>query len=51
MDRIRNVEVRRTGVTRELSGRVGQYCSRWFGHVKRMESGRVVEGLEVGSER
>ena len=40
MDRIRNEEVRRrTGVTRELLGRVGQYCLRWFGHVDRMERG------------
>lgn len=55
MDRIRNEEVRRrTGVTRELSGRVGQYCLRWFGHVERMERGRVVERLwrlEVRGER
>ena len=55
MDRIRNEEVRRrTGVEKELAGRVGQYCLRWFGHVERMERGRIVKRLwrsEVRGER
>ena len=32
MNRVRNEEVRGTGVTRELTGRVEQCVLRWFGH-------------------
>ncbi|XP_068206360.1 uncharacterized protein [Palaemon carinicauda] len=39
---IRNEEVRvRTGVSNELAARVDMIVSRWFGHVKRIEYGRV----------
>ena len=45
-DRIRNEEIRRrTGVTRELSGRADQSVLRWFGHVERMEESRQVKKI------
>ena len=45
-DRIRNEEIRRrTGVTRELSGRADQSVLRWFGHVERMEESRLVKKI------
>ena len=45
-DRIRNEEVRRrTGVTRELSGRADQTVLRWFGHTERMDEDRLVKRI------
>ena len=45
-DRIRNEEVRRrTGVTRELSGRADQSVLRWFGHTERMDEDRLVKRI------
>ena len=42
MDRIRNEEVRRrTGIGREFASRVDQRVLRWFGHVERMDEGRL----------
>ena len=40
MDRVRNVEVRRVGIERELVSRADQRVLRWFGHVERMEYGQ-----------
>ena len=46
MDRVRNEEVRRrTGVVRDLAGRAEQCVLRWFGHVERMEEGRLVKRI------
>ena len=43
-DRIRNEEVRRrTGVEDELAMRVDRCVLRWFGHMERMEGGRLVK--------
>ena len=43
-DRLRNEEVReRTGVTMELPNRVDRNVLRWFGHVERMEDGRLLK--------
>ena len=43
-DRFRNEEVReRTGVRRELAARVDMNVLRWFGHVERMENGRLLK--------
>ena len=43
-DRLRNEEVReRTGVTMELANRVDRNVLRWFGHVERMEDGRLLK--------
>ena len=45
---------RRTGVLLELSNRAEQRGLRWFGHVERMEEGRMVKkilGSEVRGER
>lgn len=33
MDKIRNEQLRKAGVTRGLAGLVGQYYLRWFGHL------------------
>ena len=45
-DRVRNEEVRRrTGVTRELSGRAEQSVLKWFGHVERMDENRLVKRI------
>ena len=42
MDRIRNEELRRrAGIGRELASRVDQRVLRWFGHVERMDEGRL----------
>ncbi len=44
MDRLRNEEVRRrTNVTRELAGRVDMQVLRWFGHMERMDDGRMTK--------
>ena len=44
LDRLRNEEVReRTGVRKELAARVDTNVLRWFGHVERMESGRLTK--------
>ena len=37
MDRVRNEEVRRAGIERELASRADQRVLRWFGHVERMD--------------
>ena len=54
-DRIRNEEIRRrTGVLRELAGRADQSLLRWFGHVERMQDGKLVKRLvrsDVGGGR
>ena len=54
-DRLRNEEVRRrTGVLLELSNRAEQRGLRWFGHVERMDEGRMVKritGSDVRGER
>ena len=45
-DRIRNEEIRRrTGVLLELSKRAEQKGLRWFGHVERMDEGRMVKRI------
>ena len=36
-NRLRNEEVRRVQVERQLSGRVDQCVLRWYGHVERMD--------------
>ena len=42
LDRLRNEEVReRTGVRKELAGRVDMNVLRWFGHVVRMDNERL----------
>ena len=44
MDRVRNEEVReRAGVSVPLSARVDRMTLRWFGHMERMEEGRIVK--------
>ena len=44
LDRLRNEEVReRTGVRKELAERVDANVLRWFGHVERMEDGRLLK--------
>lgn len=52
INRVRNEEVRRTGVSRELSGRVEQSVVSWFGHVERMVTrimrADIYEWSEVG---
>ena len=43
-DRIRNEEIRRrVGVESDLVGRVGRCVLRWFGHIERMDEGRVAK--------
>ena len=43
-DRVRNEEVRRrAGVERKLSSRVDQSVLRWFGHMERMDDGRLAK--------
>lgn len=43
-DRLRNEEVRRrTGVYRELGAKVEQMGLKWFGHMERMEEGRLTK--------
>ena len=45
-DRLRNEEVhRRTGVLLELSNRAKQKGLRWFGHIERMDEGRMVKRI------
>ena len=55
MDRIRNEEVRRrAGIGKELASRVDQRVLRWFGHVERMDEGRLARRVmmaEVGGGR
>lgn len=55
LDRIRNEVVReRTGVVRELSRRADGRILGWFGHVERMEEGRMVKKIyraEVSGRR
>ena len=55
MDRIRNEEVRRrAGIGRELASRVDQRVLRRFGHVERMDEGRLARRVmmtEVGGGR
>ena len=41
MDRVRNEEVRRAGIERELAIRADQRVLRWFGHVERMDDYRM----------
>ena len=42
MDRVRNEDGRRrAGIGRELASRVDQRVLRWFGHVDRMDEGRL----------
>ena len=49
-DRLRNEEIRRrSGVLLELSNRAEQKGLRWFGHVERMEEGRMVKRI-TGSD-
>ena len=44
LDRIRNEVVRaRTGVRRELAGRVDMNVLRWFGHMERMDNERLLK--------
>ena len=44
LDRLRNEEVReRTGVRKKLAERVDTNVLRWFGHVERMEDGRLLK--------
>ena len=44
VDRVRNEVVRqRTGVGNELATRVDMNVLRWFGHVERMENGRLLK--------
>ena len=44
LDRVRNEVVRaRTGVRRELATRVDMNVLRWFGHVERMDNGRLLK--------
>ena len=43
-DRLRNTQVRdRTGVNKELAERVDKNVLRWFGHVERMDDGRLLK--------
>ena len=55
MDRVQNDKVRiMAGVTMALVGWAEQYNLRWFGHVERMEKGRVVRKVwesDVRGER
>ena len=45
-DRLRNEEIRRrSGVLLELSKRAEQRGLRWFGHVERMDEGRMVNRI------
>ena len=45
-DRLRNEEIRRrSGVLLELSKRAEQRGLRWFGHVERMDEGRMVKRI------
>ena len=44
LNRVRNEVVRvRTGVRRELAGRVDMNVLRWFGHVERMDNERLLK--------
>ncbi len=45
MDQVRNDEVRRTGVIKELAERAEQGLLQWFGHVERMEEERLVKKI------
>ena len=45
MDRVRNEEVQRTGVTREWGGRAEQSVLRWLGHMERMEEDWLVKRI------
>ncbi len=51
MDRVRNEEVRRTGVVKELAERAEQGVLRWFGHVERMEEERLVKKITISDVR
>ena len=55
MDRVRNEEVRRrAGVSVPLSARVDGMMLRWFGHMERMDEGRMVKRVmnsEVSGNR
>ena len=49
---LRNEEVRRrTGVLLELSNRAEQKGLRWFGHVERMDEGRMVKRITRSDAR
>ena len=39
--RVRNEEVRRAGIEKELASRADQRVLRWFGHVERMDEYRM----------
>lgn len=44
MDRIRNEDIReRVGIRSELAGRADQCALRWFGHMERMDEGRMTK--------
>ncbi len=43
MDRVRNNEVRRTGIVKGLAERAEQGVLQWFGHVERMEEQHLVK--------
>ncbi len=51
MDRVRNNETRRTEVVRELAERAEQGVLRWFGHMERMEEGRLVTKITISDMR
>ncbi len=44
-DRVRNDEVRRTGVIKELAEGADQGVLLWFGHVERMEEERLMKKI------
>ena len=49
VDRLRNEEVRRrAGVPYELAERVDESVLRWFGHVERMDEGRLTKRVWRG---
>ena len=46
MDRVSNARIRELcGVKKGLGERIDEGVLRWFGHVERMESDRVVKSL------
>jgi len=45
MDRVRNEEVQRTGVVRELADRTEHGLLRWRGHMERMNGERLVKKI------
>ncbi len=51
MDQMRNDEVQRTRIIKELAEQADQGVSWWFGHVERIEEERLVKKISRSSVR